>query len=202
MRIIGLTGGVSMGKTTVSRYLHQTYGLPILDADLYARRAVEPGTAALAKLAERYGELVLANGRLNRRQLADILFDNPAERQWIEQLIHPAVRGQMEADLQALAAQSRPIAVVVVPLLFEARMQDLATEIWVVHTPAAQQQARLQQRDSLTPEQVEARISSQMPIQQKMAQADVLLDNSTTLLSLYEQIDQALASRPASQQRP
>ncbi len=199
MRIIGLTGGVSMGKTTVSRYLHETYGLPILDADLYARQVVEPATEALAKIAERYGEWVLTDGRLNRRQLAEILFNNPAERQWIEQLIHPAVRRQIEADLPALAAQNQPIAVVVVPLLFEAGMQDLVTEIWVVHTTAAQQQARLQQRDSLTPEQIEARISSQMPIQQKMAQADVLLDNSTTLPRLYKQIDQALAARPALQ---
>ena len=192
-RIIGLTGGVGMGKTTVSSYLYQTYGLPILDADLYARQVVEPGTAALSQIAARYGARVLqADGSLNRRQLGDILFGNAVERQWIEQVIHPAVQQQIETELEGI--QNQDIAVVVIPLLFEAKMTDLVTEIWVVHTTVEQQRERLQQRDQLSPEQVQARIKSQMAIEQKIAQADIVLDNSTSLQQLFEQIDQAIGA--------
>ena len=192
-RIIGLTGGVGMGKTTVSSYLYQTYGLPILDADLYARQVVEPGTAALSQIAARYGGSVLqADGSLNRRQLGDILFGNAVERQWIEQVIHPEVRQQIETKLEGI--QNQNIAVVVIPLLFEVKMTDLVTEIWVVHTTVEQQRERLQQRDQLSPEQVQARIKSQMAIEQKIAQADIVLDNSTSLQQLFEQIDQAIGA--------
>ena len=192
-RIVGVTGGVGMGKTTVSSYLHQTYNLPILDADLYARQVVEPGTAALSQIAARYGARVLqADGSLNRRQLGDILFGNAVERQWIEQVIHPAVRQQIETELEGI--QNQDIAVVVIPLLFEAKMTDLVTEIWVVHTTVEQQRERLQQRDQLSPEQVQARIKSQMAIEQKIAQADIVLDNSTSLQQLFEQIDQAVGA--------
>ena len=192
-RIIGLTGGVGMGKTTVSSYLYQTYGLPILDADLYARQVVEPGTAALSQIAARYGGSVLqADGSLNRRQLGDILFGNAVERQWIEQVIHPEVRQQIETKLEGI--QNQNIAVVVIPLLFEVKMTDLVTEIWVVHTTVEQQRERLQQRDQLSPEQVHARIKSQMAIEQKISQADIVLDNSTSLQQLFEQIDQAIGA--------
>jgi len=192
-RIIGLTGGVGMGKTTVSSYLHKTYSLPILDADLYARQVVEPETSALAQIVARYGVRVLqSDGTLNRRQLGDILFGNAVERQWIEQVIHPAVRRQIETELQRI--QNQTIVVVVVPLLFEAKMTDLATEIWVVYTTADQQRERLQQRDQLNLGQVQARINSQMAIEQKIAQADVVLDNSASLQQLFEQIDQAIGT--------
>lgn len=190
-RTIGLTGGVGMGKTTVSRYLHEAHSLPILDADLYARRAVEPGTPALAQLVERYGERVLlAAGALDRRKLGEILFSDAAERQWIEQLIHPEVRRQIEAELQTLAIQ-QPAVAVVVPLLFEANMTDLATEIWVVHTTKAQQLARIQQRDRLSLDQSQARINSQMSIDRKVERADIALDNSGSPQALFRQIDRA-----------
>ena len=195
-RIIGLTGGVGMGKTIVSSYLHKAYSLPILDADLYARQALAPGAAALAQIVERYGgQVLLAEGGLDRRRLGDILFGDAAERQWIEELIHPEVRRQIEAELQDLARQSSQTAVVVVPLLFEADMTDLATEIWVVQTTAAQQLDRIQQRDQLSLEQIQARISSQMPIDQKIERADIALDNSGSQQALFEQIDRALGAR-------
>lgn len=195
LRVIGLTGNVGMGKTTVSNYLAKAYQLPILDADLYARQAVEPGQL-LPQIVARYGADILGDdGRLNRQRLGEILFGDAAERAWIEQLIHPAVRCQIESDLQALVAEKQPTAVVVVPLLFEANMRDLVSEIWVVQSSAALQLERLRQRDpQLSLAQIQARISSQMPIEQKIAQADWVLDNSGSQRDLFSQIDQALQS--------
>jgi dephospho-CoA kinase len=149
-RIIGLTGGVGMGKTTISNYLASHYQLPILDADIYARQAVEPGSAVLQEIIERYGSsILLPDGTVDRVRLGEIVFNNPSEKLWLEQRIHPFVRDRMEAELRTLAARSVPVVVLVIPLLFEARMTDLVTEVWVVVCPPKQQIERLQQRDRL-----------------------------------------------------
>ncbi|MBF2046441.1 MAG: dephospho-CoA kinase [Elainella sp. C42_A2020_010] len=196
MRIIGLTGGVGMGKTTVSEYLKTRYKLPILDADVYARAAVEPDSPILSRLAERYGpEILLPTGALNRSRLGDILFNDAAERRWIEQQIHPYVRHQMTTDLHRLVDQGCPTVVLVIPLLFEAGLTDLVTEIWVVSASQQQQIERLKQRDRLNLNQIQARIASQMPITAKIAQADVVLDNSSSSEALFQQVDQALMGR-------
>jgi dephospho-CoA kinase len=193
-----------MGKSTVSNYLAARH-LPVLDADLYAREAVDLGSPILAKIAERYGtSLLLPDGSLDRRRLGEIIFSNAAEKLWLEQQIHPYVRDRIMAELQRLVDQpvaaqtvtAQPVAaqpvVVVIPLLFEAQMTDLVTEIWVVRSDLAQQQRRIMERDRLSLEQAHARISSQMPIEQKISQADVVLDNSATLENLYQQVDEAI----------
>jgi dephospho-CoA kinase len=197
-RVIGLTGGVGMGKTTVSNYLKEKHGLPVLDADIYAREAVAPDSPILAKILGRYGaDILLSTGALDRPRLGEIIFNNASERQWLEQQIHPYVRHRIEAELQTLVAQGCMTVVLVIPLLFEAHMTDLVSEIWVVRALADQQIERLRQRDRLNLEQVQARINSQMPIEVKIAQADVVLDNSSTLEDLFQQIDRALkASKP------
>lgn len=189
-RIIGLTGGIGTGKTTVSNYLTDAYHLPVLDADIYAREAVEPGSEVLNKIFERYGSVVgLPDGSLNRRRLGEIVFNNDVERQWLEQQIHPYVRDRFRSELDALVA---PTVVLVVPLLFEAGMSDLVTEIWVVSCSPSQQIKRLMERNQLTLEQAQARINSQISIQEKVARADVVLHNSSTLKALLKQVDLAL----------
>jgi dephospho-CoA kinase len=196
-RIIGLTGGVGMGKTTISNYLASRYQLPVLDADLYARQAVEPGSAVLQEIVERYGSsILLPDGSVDRVRLGEIVFNNSSERLWLEQRIHPFVRNRMEAELKALAAQSVPLVVLVVPLLFEARMTDLVTEIWVVSCPPPQQIERLQQRDRLDLTQIQARINSQMPIEQKIERANVVLENASTPEDVLQQVDLALNYSP------
>lgn len=191
LRIIGITGGVGMGKTTVADYLQTTYQVPVLDADFYAREAVEPGSQILTKIEERYGtRVLLPAGTLNRARLGEIVFSSISERQWLEQQIHPYVRRRIESQLLELAAQGYKTLVLVIPLLFEAGMTDLVTEIWVVRSANAQQIQRLQQRQ-LTLEQAHARINSQMPIAEKVERADVVLDNSATLEALFQQVDQA-----------
>ncbi len=194
LRIIGLTGGIGMGKTTVSDHLSKTYQLPVLDADLYARAAVQPGTTILKAISDRYhADILLPDGSLDRRQLGEIIFTQPAERLWLDQQIHPYVRQALSQDRDRFIQQSanQPI-VLVIPLLFEAQMTDLVTEIWVVSCPLAQQIQRLMQRESLTPEQVNARINSQMAIAEKRDRADVVLDNASTLDHLIQQVDRAI----------
>ncbi len=201
LRVIGLTGGIATGKTSVSQYLAQTYELPILDADLYARAAVAPNSPILAAIAQRYGAaILLANGQLNRAQLGDIIFSDAAERQWVEAQIHPVVRDRLTQDLTQLATSAQVATVVaVIPLLFEARMTDLVTEIWLVDCPLAQQRDRLMQRNSLSFDQATARINSQMPLAEKRTAVPptiplVVLDNSSTPAHLYQQVDHAIAT--------
>ncbi|MFB2897731.1 dephospho-CoA kinase [Aerosakkonemataceae cyanobacterium BLCC-F50] len=192
-RKIGLTGGISTGKTTVSNYLANTYQLPILDADIYAREAVQIGSPILNKISQRYGtEILLPDGALNRQKLGEIVFRDDEERIWLEQQIHPYVRQRFAEAMNQLPSNST--VVLVIPLLFEAKLTGLVTEIWVVFVDEQQQIKRLMQRNNLTLEQAKSRISSQMSLVEKCQKADVILDNSGSLEYLYQQIDAALAS--------
>lgn len=189
-RIIGLTGGIGTGKTTVSNYLAQHHQIPVLDADIYAREAVQLGSPVLSKIDERYGaDIQLPDGTLNRKRLGEIVFSQPLERQWLEQQIHPFVRSRFQSELDTLVA---PTVVLVVPLLFEAGMTDLVTEIWVVSCSPEQQLRRMMERDRFSLEQAQIRINSQLPLQEKLSRADVVLDNSSTPDSLLKQVDLAL----------
>ena len=189
-RIIGLTGGIGTGKSTVSQYLATAYHLPVLDADIYAREAVQKNSPILNAIAHRYNSnILLPDGTLNRKKLGEIIFNNLDERHWLEQQIHPYVRDRFVEKIDKLPQQT---AVLVVPLLFEAEMTDIVTEIWVVYCSKQQQLERLMQRDRLTLEQALARIDSQMPIAEKCDRADVILDNSSTTEALLKQVDFAL----------
>jgi dephospho-CoA kinase len=174
-RIIGITGGIATGKTTVSDYLHQTYGLPILDADLYARQALTGDR--LAKLRDRYGKLIFDDqGCLDRRKLGAIVFESELERQWLEGLIHPYVQECLIAEAKHLEPST---VVMVIPLLFEAKMQELVTEIWAIVCDPSESEA-LQ------------RISSQMSQSEKIELADVVVVNSDDTEELFFQVDRAL----------
>jgi dephospho-CoA kinase len=187
-RIIGLTGGIATGKSTVSDYVHQAYQVPVLDADQYARDAVSQDSPILTLIQKRYGDKILqADGSLDRSRLGQIIFDQPSEKQWLEQQIHPYVRQRIETELSQLSAK---LVLVVVPLLFEAKMTDLVTEIWVVTCSPEQQLARVIQRDGLSETEARSRIASQMPLFQKVAQADVVIDNQTNIDELQQQVDQ------------
>ncbi|WP_017319036.1 dephospho-CoA kinase [Mastigocladopsis repens] len=189
-RIIGLTGGIATGKTTVANYLASAYNLPILDGDIYAREAVAVGSPILQEIAQRYGKnILLADGNLNRQKLGEIIFNNQQERNWVEGLIHPYVRDRFLKEISLSPAQT---LVLVVPLLFEAQMTDLVTEIWVVSCSEEQQLQRLIQRNNLSQQQAQVRIKSQIPLAEKIARADVVLDNSFTLEGLLKQIDHAI----------
>ncbi|AFY59023.1 dephospho-CoA kinase [Rivularia sp. PCC 7116] len=189
-RIIGLTGGIATGKTTVADYLGNAYNLPILDADIYAREAVAIDSPLLEQIVKHYGDkILLEDGSLNREKLAEIIFNQQQERLWVDNLIHPYVGDRLSLEIQQSSVQT---LVAVVPLLFEASMTDLVTEIWVVTCSEKQQIERLMQRNQLNLEQAQARISSQMPLSEKKKRADIVLDNSSTVEKLLQQIDIAI----------
>ncbi len=199
VRLIGLTGGIATGKTAISNYLANTYKFPILDADIYAREAVHPSSPILNSIVERYGaSILLSDGNLNRPELGNIIFCNPTERQWLEQQIHPYVRHRLVETTQSyitphFVSTNTLTLVLVVPLLFEANMTDLCTEIWVVYCPPSVQVQRLMERDGLSCDRANARIQTQLPLDQKCQKADVVFDNSSTLQSLLSQVDAKLS---------
>ena len=188
--IIGLTGGIATGKSTVSNYLSQKYHLPIYDADIIARKAVEKDSPIWQRIVNRYGKDILnPDGDLNRRQLGEIIFNQLAQKQWLEQQIHPFVRDYFT---NSIAQTNEPLIVLVIPLLFEVKMTDFVTQIWVVSCSLEQEIDRLVKRNNLTITEAKTRINSQIPLAQKVAQADFVLDNQGSLENLYSQIDRKI----------
>lgn len=179
-RRIGLTGGIATGKSTVGRLL-EAEGLPVLDADQYAREALAPGSPGAAAVLERFGDAVRTSGTgpecptIDRGALGSIVFSNPTDKRWLEQLVHPLVRQRFEMALAELAAESE--VVLMIPLLFEAGLQELCSEIWLVDCDEKQQLERLMQRDALSQEAAQQRIASQWSLEVKRKCADVIIDN-------------------------
>lgn len=187
-RLIGITGGIATGKSAVTNYLQTRYNLPVWDADVYARSAVAVGSPILQAIVSRYGSHICqSDDTLDRRRLGEIVFNDRAEREWLEAQIHPYVRTCFEAQLDLLALGDT--AVLAIPLLFEAEMTDLVTEIWVVSCDRDTQIQRMMTRDRVDRSLAELRIDSQMPLAIKIARSDFHLDNSTDLVNLYRQID-------------
>jgi len=189
-RIIGLTGGIATGKSTIANYLQSFYKLPILDADIYAREAITPQFLSL--LSDRYGSGIIQKEQvLDRKKLGEIIFNNPRERTWLESQIHPYVRDRLKSEAQL---HSPNPVVMVIPLLFEAGMRNLVTETWVVSCDPEVELKRLMARDELDLEAAQIRIASQMSISEKVAIADFILDNSTTLAELCNQVDRLMGT--------
>ncbi|MDJ0660843.1 MAG: dephospho-CoA kinase [Crocosphaera sp.] len=189
-RMIGLTGGIGTGKTTVSHYLATVCHIKVLDADSYAREAVQKNSPILQNIKERYGtDICLDNGELDRKKLGNIIFNDSEEKEWLESQIHPYVRQRFQEEMEKSQEQ---IIVLDIPLLFESKLTYLVTEIWVVSCSYEQQLKRIMNRNHLTEKEAIARIKSQLPIEEKVKKADVVIDNSSTLEILYQQIEQQL----------
>ena len=167
-RRIGLTGGIATGKSTVGQLLQEHHGLPVLDADHFAREALAPGTEAARAVLERYGTL-------DRPALASIVFGDPAERHWLEQLVHPLVRQRFDEELALMANQ--PAVVLMIPLLFEAGLEGLCSEVWLVDCDKRQQLARLMARNGLNQTEAQGRINAQWPLERKRLLADRTISN-------------------------
>ncbi|MDR7867920.1 MAG: dephospho-CoA kinase [Sporomusaceae bacterium] len=178
MRVIGLTGGIASGKSTVSRILREL-GARVIDADAIAREVVEPGRPALAEIvAWLGGDILLADGSLNRAKLGELVFADSAARAALESITHPRITAAAKEALAAAEREGCAVAVLDVPLLYEAGWDRYVDEVWVVYVDAATQLSRLTARDSLTAPQAAARVAAQMSLEEKARRADIVIDNS------------------------
>ena len=209
MKIIGLTGGIACGKSTVSSIL-KTLGAKILDADAMAHELMQPKQPLWNLYVSHWGESILKQpgGTLDRRAIGAIVFNDPAERQWLDSAAHPILLAEAQRRLRrdfrrfardaeaprrlaALEKQHAEVAVLDVPLLFESGWDCLADEIWVTSVSEDIQLQRLMARNGWTEAEARARIAAQMPLAEKRARADVIIDNSGTLDNLRQQVLQA-----------
>ena len=191
-RRIGLTGGIATGKSSAARLLEQRHGLPVLDADLYARQALEPGQPATEAVLARFGTGVVSNsGVVDRRALGAIVFNNQDERRWLEQLVHPIVRQRFDQELVRL--DTNPAVVLMIPLLFESGLEALCSETWLVDCDESQQLQRLMARDQLNEAEAQARMNAQWPLARKRPLADVLISNRGDAAALNAQLGAALS---------
>jgi dephospho-CoA kinase len=191
-RRIGLTGGIATGKSSAARLLEQHHGLPVLDADLYARQALEPGQPATEAVLERFGPGVVSSGGVvDRRALGAIVFNNQDERRWLEQQVHPIVRQRFDQELVQL--DTKPAVVLMIPLLFESGLEALCSETWLVDCDESQQLQRLMARDQLNEAEAQARMNAQWPLARKRPLADVLISNRGDAAALNAQLEDALS---------
>ncbi|MGX7051683.1 dephospho-CoA kinase [Leuconostoc palmae] len=179
MMIVGLTGGIATGKSSVSRLL-QAAGLPIVDADLVAREVVEPGTHTLESIKLEFGADMIDNGVLNRKKLGDIVFGNPHALSRLNKLMEPAICSAMADKIAFWRAQKTPILILDIPLLFEHNYHKKypVDKIIVVKSSSEIQFKRLKLRDQLDNFQAQNRIKAQLPMSLKVSQADYVIDNN------------------------
>ncbi|MCZ8130632.1 MAG: dephospho-CoA kinase [Steroidobacteraceae bacterium] len=182
---IGLTGGIASGKSAVADAFARR-GIEIVDTDVLAREVVEPGTPALAAVVETFGPDVLGpDGRLDRRRLRTRVFADPAERQRLEAILHPAIRAAMRSRA---AAATTPYVVIAIPLLVENGLQSQVDRVLVVDCPPELQLARLLARDGETPEGARAILAAQATREARLVEADDVVTNAGTLAELEAQV--------------
>ncbi|RMJ03958.1 Dephospho-CoA kinase [Marinobacter litoralis] len=187
MAIVGLTGGIGSGKSTVVR-LFGELGVHWVDADDVAREVVEPGMPALTAIAEHFGdEVLLADGALDRAWLRQKVFAEPAERAWLEALLHPIIRDEIIRQLQP-ANYTLPYTLLVSPLLLETDQHELANKILVIDVPESVQLERTMARDNNSREQVERIMAAQMAREDRCAKADAIIDNNQPLVEVERQV--------------
>lgn len=195
MRVIGLTGGIASGKSTVSRLLRAA-GVPVVDADELVHRLEGRGQPAWRAIWEYFGWAVLTpSGELDRVRLGRWVFQDPRAREALGRLVHPAVRDALRAAREELRRRNVPLMVWDVPLLIEGGLFREVDEVWVVYAGREQQIARLMARNGLTAEEAARRVASQMPLDDKLRYAHVVIDNRGSLEDLARQVREALAPR-------
>ncbi len=185
--VVGLTGGIGSGKTTVANIFHEL-GVQSVDADLVAREVVMPGEPALDAIVQHFGQAILhPDGQLDRAALRARIFANEAEKQWLNQLLHPQIRQRL---LQQLQSCTTSYALLIAPLLLENKLQIYTDRVLVVDIPEDLQLSRTVQRDQVTAEQVRNILSSQLARAERLAQADDILLNTIPVSELKPQIQQ------------
>lgn len=193
MRLVGLTGGIASGKSTFAGAL-RARGAPVVDADALARALVTPGSPTEARVLEAFGPgAALPGGGLDRRWLGALVFRDPEARRRLEAITHPAIREQVRQEVARLERAGHALAFYDVPLLYEVGLDPELDSVVVVWTPRAVQLERLARRDGLAPSEAEARLSAQLPIDEKAARADFVVENQGPPEALGGKADALLA---------
>ncbi len=186
MLVIGLTGSIGSGKSTVAN-LFAERGVPVIDADILAREITAPKLPAYQAIVTRFGSNILkADGTIDRSCLREIIFNNPDERLWLEALLHPIILHRMEDDIEKLDA---PYCIAVIPLLLETDAATFIDRILVVDMSEETQAKRAALRDKNTVEQIKAIMNTQMPRKDRLAKADDIINNAGTPEALAKQVD-------------
>ncbi|MBR3622523.1 MAG: dephospho-CoA kinase [Selenomonadaceae bacterium] len=191
MKVLGLTGGIASGKTAVANILINL-GANIIDTDAIAHKLAEIDQPLWKAYASHFGkDILLSDGNLNRRKIADCIFKNPQEREWIDRTAHPLIREYVEAEIARLTAIGEKNAVLDVPLLFETNFQDLVDVTWVVYVSREIQISRLMKRDNVDRIAAEARLRAQMSLDEKKKLADFVIYNEGSLENLEKAVKAA-----------
>ncbi|MCP1125455.1 dephospho-CoA kinase [Bacillus sp. AFS018417] len=190
--VIGLTGGIASGKSTVSQ-MFQGFHVPVIDADIIAREVVEPGKEAYNEIVTAFGKEVLGeNGELDRPKLGGIVFHNEEKRLLLNGIVHPAVRKEMNAQKDMYIREKAQAVVLDIPLLFESKLTGLVDKILLVYVDSETQLTRLMERNNFKEEEAKARIASQMPLEDKITLADEVINNNGTMEETKAQLSRIL----------
>lgn len=186
--VLGLTGGIASGKSTVATMLRDL-GIVIIDADVIAREVVEVGEDAYFKIIGAFGRTILHDDRtINRQKLGEVIFNNEQKRKALNSIVHPAVREKMSRLKMEFIKKGEKIIVLDIPLLFESKQTHLVEKVILVYVDRDVQVKRLMQRNGLSVEEAEARINSQMPLTEKIPLADAVINNNGSIEETKEQL--------------
>ena len=192
MRVIGLTGGIASGKSTVSN-IFKKVGVPIIDADIVARKVVEKDSVGLMSLTKRFGNsILLEDGSLDRTQLGRKMFSDPSVLKEVNDLLQPLIRTEIELQIQEAKKQNHPLIILDIPLLFEMNYETLCDDIIVVAVSVETQIQRLKNRNGLSKEEALKRIESQMSLEEKVEKADIVWTNEGSIEELEARVHQWL----------
>lgn len=190
--IVGLTGGIASGKSTVSK-LFEKRGFTIVDADIAARKVVEPGEKAYTAIVEEFGNgILLEDGSLNRAKLGSIVFQNEEKREKLNAIVHPAVRKKMKEWQEEAIEAGKQTVILDIPLLYESKLTHFVEKTIVVYVDEETQLTRLMERNEYSQEEAQSRISSQMPLSEKVKMAEAVIDNNGTIEETEKQLDQLI----------
>jgi len=180
-RRIGLTGGIASGKSTITNYIRKHKNIPILDADNLSRELIKPNTYGYKKILEYFGKQIIDNKdnlekAINRKLLRKIIFKHSESKKWIEKILHPLIKEKMIQECSKY--KNNQTIVMVIPFLFEAKFEDICTEIWLVKCPKELQKKRLIARDKISEKEAYDSINLQLSFEEKRKFSDIILDNS------------------------
>lgn len=199
MFIIGLTGGIACGKSAIADILRKC-GAVTYDIDEETHKLLEPGAELFKDYLQHFGEqIIMEDGRLDRKFISEIIFHDEEERRWINSVAHPILLNRTRQFLADSAERGVEVVVLELPLLFEAGWEDLVDEVWAVYIPQELQIQRLVRRDKITPQQACARIIAQMPVNEICERADVAINNTGKYDYLCKKVCAALKGRLTTQ---